>query len=354
MKKIIIYDASTSYMLMVAWITAAFSRSEYTNILFLNTVLFENPFLLRQRILETSVFNDVILVNDRPGIQADSLIETICKPDDIAYYHFASYGSHYAISLFHYCEDRSIPIILNEEGGATYLLYESYAAFYEKFSQYHLNFIDLENIFEIWVFNKSLYQSQAPHKVKEIELWKHLTSHSDIASFTAQLNHVFNYTHCSLKIDTIFFTQNFYAYGGISVEEQLKFYEKIAAHFNNDIVFKIHPSESFSTYANTCLKIVNYPSSVPWEVILLNIHIHGALDHMTFVSVLSTAIFSQQIFFHKNPPLSKSISLYHLSPDAIQKIVGKNRFKQFVSLAKTFNHFHAPKTNQELFDILRI
>lgn len=347
---IAIYDASTPYMLMVAWITARLYRRSNRNILLLNRTFLDDPDRLKQRILDTEVFEEVVLVQDHPKFDLSSLPMHFLEKT--VAYHMASYGSYYAIKLYGYCIEREIPVILNEEGMATYILYESYESFYMQFSKYGLVKIDLNKLAEIWVFNKSLYRSKSLEKVKEIELWNHIHDPINLKKIVDGLNQIYDFTYAKPQEKMIFFSQNFYAYNSISKEEQLEFYQTIAQLFNNRIMFKLHPIESPNIYKESFLPISTYPNFIPWEVILLNMYLNGDMESMIFFSVASTSLFSQYIFFHKNIVSSRMISLFHIAPSAMQNIIGIERFKEFETIARKIDNFFIPQSFEELREII--
>lgn len=348
-KNTIIYDASTPYMLMVAWITAYLYRMNNHNILLLNRTFLDDPDRLRQRILHTRVFQEVVLIQDHSSFNLSSLSKHFLERT--VAYHMASYGSFYAIKLYEYCIERKIPVILNEEGMATYILYESYDSFYNRFSKYGLVKIDLDKIAEIWVFNKSLYRSKSLEKVKEIELWNHICDPINLKKIVDGLNHIYGFKYTKPQEKMIFFSQNFYAYNSISKEEQLEFYQRIAQLFNNSIMFKLHPIESPNIYKESLLPICLYPNFTPWEVVLLNMYLNDNMESMIFFSVASTSLFSQYIFFHKNIASSRMISIFHLAPSAIQNIIETERFKEFETIARKIDNFFIPQSFEELREI---
>lgn len=350
MKKDIIYDATTPYMVMVAWITAKLYRKDFNNILILNTTLIKTCKVLKQSILTTGVFSNVILVEDKNDF--DKLLIQPYLSNNLYAYHFTSYGSFYSIYIYNYCVQKNIPIIFNEEGMATYTLYDSYKSFHDKCKDSDLPKINLDKISEIWVFNKSFYQSKYIEKVKEIAFVDYISDKQNLKELTNSLNHIFGYTYEKINNKTIFFNQNLYAYGVVSEKEHLEFLQNISRIFNGNIKFKLHPLEKIEIYKNSLLNILNYPVNLPWELVLLNGFLHEDLDKMLFVSIASTSIFSQYIFFHKNISSSYSISLFNLAPLGTKKMMNDSHFEKFSNIAKKLNGFFIPESYEELNRIL--
>lgn len=342
-------------MIMVAWITAAFYRSEYTNILFLNTTFLENPTDIQQRLLDTSIFSKVILIHDEKDIHVENLITQVCDtPEEIAYYHFSSYGSFYSTQLFNFCQSHAIAIILNEEGGGTYTLYESYYDFFHTYTNGQLAWVDLDYLSEIWVFNPALYGSQSPHKLREINFWSFISSVEKRAHFVDQLNHVFNYHDSSFSYDAILLTQNFYAYKTLSLYEQLDFYAEILHHLKLNIAVKPHPCEAKMDYTKKGFNVIDTAPSIPWEIIMLNRCLKSNTNTLVLISVLSTALYTHRSFFHRSPYGVVSISLYKIAPEAIQKVIGDKRFNIYYNLFNPFDECHFPINITDLKSLLQV
>jgi len=345
-KEIIIYDAATSYMLMVSCITAQLYRKDYHNILFLSTNIIKNTASIQQKLLESKIFDKVILLKDNKDFDFSTLKQYLSKKPFA--YHMASYGSHYAGMLFNYCVENKIPIILNEEGMATYTLYDSYKSFHNKFTNSYLPKIDLDKISEIWVFNKSFYQSKCIEKVKEISFVEYISNKQNLEELITSLNLIFDYKYKKLKNKTIFFNQNLYDYGVVSKDEHISFLLNISKILNNNVEFKLHPAERKELYKDSSLNISDYPINLPWELVLLNALLHDDLDSMVFISIASTSLFSQYIFFHKNISSSLSISLFNLAPLGTKKMMNSSHFKKFSNIAKKLDNFFIPKSYEEL------
>ncbi len=347
---VVIYDATTHYMLMNAWLTAKLKHDVDYNVLYLNTALIHDAENVKNRLMSTDVFQEVILIRDSLNYTVRNLLNNLPKAPSC--YHFMCYGAHYAVQLFMFCQQQRIPIILTDEGMATYSPFKSYQRFYELFQKNGLQPLDLQAVDEIWVLNKSWFTHQVSQNIVEIPLRAALFNPILRNEIVSGLNKVFAYEHQPIIEKNIFFTQNFYTYGTITPDEQVQFFASIAMKFQDGLAFKLHPAESIHFYQHRGLRLLDLSNSVPWELVLMNQLIDQQTQNLNLISVGSTSIFSKGLLYNDDFSCNiNSIALFDLSPTSIKELITESRFEEVRSIGARLTNCYFPR-NWEEFDLI--
>lgn len=306
MKKII-FDVTTPYQLLIALFTRDLFYKKEFSILLINNSLFTDVENLAKRVIDTKLFNQVNIINEK--ISKENVIKQIdsLKIFDSDIYHFSSYSSIYSCYLFNNVNNKT-KIILNEEGIATYNLFLNYKKYRKLFPINPCDIVDLNKLSKIYVLKKELYISQNKVIVESLPIDKI----KDINTFIKKINLVFNYSYSEIKESNIFFTQNFLDYKVVTQEEVEKFFKILKKTLNENIVLKLHPfDKSIELYKNLGLKILEADSQIPWELIVYNHIINRRFNKKSLLTIGSTSVSNTYLFFDKI--LSDSIKFKLLS-----------------------------------------
>jgi hypothetical protein len=291
MKKIL-FDAHTPYQLMVAVaISYKYYRSDFT-VIIIGDALFKNSDNLKVNIEKTNIFNQVEVSNDR--VSKEELIEQIndFNLDDVDIFHFSSYSAASSCYLYNMLVKKA-KLILNEEGVATYDLYNKYNEYKELFPSKKREDVDLGALSEIWVFNQLLYTSNSKEKIREINL----RDMRDETFLIESLNIIFDYQYKKIKEKNIFFTQNFLDYGVVTADEVEDFFRNIKQVYHDDFILKLHPFDNnIEIYKRLNIKVLLDDKQVPWELIVLNHLEKNAFDKKVLITVSSTSLSAFHLF----------------------------------------------------------
>lgn len=216
-----------------------------------------------------------------------------------------------------------------EDGISTYCEIEKY---YKYFEYYYYNHKDDCNLFKRFL-HKKIYRKKPlygnvkrflvfnPEMMKwdpkcEVENLKKIDSKDK--KYRELINQVFDYQNCVDKYDSkyIFFEESFFADG--ETISDIELVEELAKRVGKDnIMIKIHPRNPKNRFAELGYK-TNRNTSIPWEVILLNI---GDVSDKVFLTIASSAILNPIMIFGVK---IKAYSLYPCLKEIPKRLKGES------------------------------
>lgn len=293
MKKVL-FDISTPYQLLIAIITCEIYYDErYYKTALLNNAVLTNIDELKYKLILTKYFNNIYIINELG--EKDHILNQINELDLFNYdiYHFSSYASVFSCYLYNNMSNHT-NIILNEEGIATYDLFNSYKEYKELFPDNPSDDIDLNKLSKILLIRKELYNSENRHIVESFSL-KQIKNKLLLLE---KLNLIFDYSFKEIKENFIFFTQNFLDYNVVTYEETKIFLKKLKGLYRNDLIFKIHPfDKNVILYKELNIKILSCNTQTPWELIVFNHLMHNKFNNKTLMTIGSTSLCNTHLFF---------------------------------------------------------
>lgn len=202
-----------------------------------------------------------------------------------------------------------------EDGLSTYCEFEKYYTFFEHYYYstdkvgFLKNFVRKHiykkrtifgNVYDFLVFNPEIMKWNPGCDVKAIA-----KIDSSDKNFRQIINNVFNVKASTDKYDTkyIFFEESFFADGERVTDIELV--EELAKKVGKEnIMIKIHPRNPINRFAELGYK-TNHDTSIPWEVILMNL---GDVSDKVFLTIASSAILNPITIF------GAKITAYSLFP----------------------------------------
>lgn len=293
--KTILFDISTPYQLLIALVTCEvyYNDVNYHKTALLNNALFNNTEEIKHKLILKKYFNNVHIINelaDKKNIQ-NQIDELNLFNYDI--YHFSSYSSIFSCYLYNKM-NKHTKIILNEEGIASYNLFESYEEYQKIFPNNPSSKINLNKISKILLLEKELYTSRNKHIVESFPL-------EEIPNkllFLKKLNFIFSYSFKEIKEDFIFFTQNFLDYNVVTYEDTKIFIKKLKELYKDNLIIKIHPfDKNIDLYKELNIKILTCNSQTPWELIVFNHIMRNKFNNKTLMTIGSTSLCNTHLFF---------------------------------------------------------
>jgi hypothetical protein len=291
----IVFDVTTPYQLLIAIFTCEIFYKQDFTILLINNSLFNDVEKLAKRIAESKLFNQVNIINEKNS--KENIIQEINSLNlfDCNIYHFSSYSSIYSCYLFNNVSEKT-KIILNEEGIASYNLFENYKRYRELFPSNPCDFIDLNKLTKILFLEKELYISKNKKLAESLDLNKI----ENLNKFIKTLNFIFDYKYNEIKERNIFFTQNFLDYKVVTEEEIKLFFKKLKEVCKEDIILKLHPfDKNIALYKKLNLKILKENSQTPWEIIVYNHILNKKFHEKSLLTIGSTSLCNTHLFFSK-------------------------------------------------------
>lgn len=238
--------------------------------------------------------------------------------------------------------NRTIPNLklhIFEDGLSTYCEFEKYYRYFEHYyypeeSAGYLKKFVREKIYR----KKTLFGNVSDFLVFNVDIMKwdpgcaiNAITKIDISDekFREIVNNVFEVKNSTDKYDSkyIFFEESFYADGEKIADVELV--EKLAKKVGkNNIMIKIHPRNPMNRFDELGYK-TNHDTSIPWEVILMNI---GDVSDKVFLTVASSAILNPIMIFGSN------ITAYSLLP-CLDVIPERLKGEAWQFLKEMFEHY---------------
>lgn len=342
--KRILFDVNTPFQLLIACTISEIYYKEDDKTLLLSNSLLKDLENLKERIITSTFFSRVHIINEK--ISKEEIIKqiqvlNIIEKTDI--FHFSSYSTVFSCYIYNNLPNSST-IILNEEGAASYDLFNKYSQFRENFPNLRADVIDLNKLNRIYLLNEKLYISERKDLINQIKINKI----KDIKSFIKKLNAIYNYYPKSIKEKAIFFTQNFIDYNIIKKDEIIDFCIKLKEIYKDEIIFKLHPFDKLHEMYNSLnIKYLDINSQIPWELIVYNEILDNKVFEKTLLSVGSTSLASEQMYLKdiSNLIKTKNILLIDIFHTPFNK--NTNIFYSNLSKKTSFKYF-CPKNYKEL------
>lgn len=292
--KRVLFDISTPYQLLIAIITCEIYYDEkYYKTALLNNAVLTNIDELKYKLILTKYFNNIYIINELS--EKDLILSQINELNLFNYdiYHFSSYASVFSCYLYNNMSNHT-NIILNEEGIATYDLFNSYKEYKELFPDNPSDHIDLNKLSKILLIKKELYNSENKHIVESFSL-KQIRNKLLLLE---KLNLIFDYSFNEITEKFIFFTQNFSDYNVVTYKDIEIFFKELNDTYQNNLILKIHPfDKNKSLYEKLNIKILECDTQTPWELIVFNHLIHNKFNNKTLMTIGSTSLCNTHLFF---------------------------------------------------------
>lgn len=226
-----------------------------------------------------------------------------------------------------------------EDGLSTYCEFEKYYKYFEHYyysdeSVGYLKRLIREKVYrkktlfgnvnDFLVFNVDIMQWDPGCDIKSIA-----KIDSSDQKFHKMINGVFDVKSSTDKYDSkyIFFEESFYADGEQITDVELV--EKLAEKVGKDnIMIKIHPRNPVNRFEKLGYK-TNHDTSIPWEVILMNM---GDVSDKIFLTVASSAILNPIMIFGIN------IKAYSLFP-CLEVIPKRLNGEAWQFIKEMFEHY---------------
>lgn len=288
-------------MLVASWIKYHYLNDDSADIILSERMNGANDIAFRMK--ETNLFNDVAVLKVK---YSDNLrINSVLKLKNFnsfakKYRKNRKYDILYTASmdyfintLFDYLKRKNPHLILNyyEDGTASYT--RRLSAYYELFKKP----VGIKNLSHNNAFRKNtIYGSINDYCVFNSKLIEWFPEGSKVAEldkidvkderFKKIINHIFNYENLEDRYEEkyIFFEESFYADTGYT--EDIDLIEILAGIVGKEnLLIKIHPRNPKNRFKESGYK-TNKDTSVPWEVIAMNID----LSDKKIIAVASTSI----------------------------------------------------------------
>lgn len=309
MKKIL-FDANTPYQLMVAiLVRKVYYRNDYTIIIITGYLrqYFEN-------LRDSKIFDETHVIWEQPlSVEEIYALSSEFLQQQIDIFHLASYSTVFSCYLFNRFP-LTTKIILNDEGIATYDIFERYPEFLSIFPKHRFEVIELERIDEIWMFDPTYFNGSEEKKsvLRSIDLYELLGVPSERKKCVDLLNFVFGYTYEPIRTN-LFFSQNFLAFPGMRKENMIDLLKKLYAAYQGELSIYLHPfDKEKEMYAEMGFHIIENKVAVPWEIVLLNQieRENKELEKIDLMSISSTALAATSMML-KDIPVSLNYRLLY-------------------------------------------
>lgn len=292
MRKNILFEAGSTYQLMMACVASELYRRDDKKILLLHSHMLFTADLtdindMRTRIIETNLFDEVLVLPVYEGKETMIRIESI-NLKEIDRFYFSNIGSVYSRFIYNHLSNKA-KLILVQEGQSIYNIFDCFCHLQKFDPSLKIENINLNKLDKILLTGKEAYQSQKKEIVDELDI----SQIKDINLFFSKLNKIFNYKYEEIKERNIFMTNNFVEWGYLDKDSYIKFITKLQNALENDLAFRLHPFDSnYRLFHSMGIKILGDPIRTPWEIIAYNHLINDKLENKNIISVYSSALVS--------------------------------------------------------------
>lgn len=345
MKKIL-FDANTPYQLLVAiLVQRVYYRDDYTIIIISGYLrqYFEN-------LRDSNIFNETHLIWEQPlSVEEIHALTSEFLKQQIDVFHFASYSTVYSCYLFNRLP-LTTKIILNDEGIATYDIFDRYPEFLMIFPKHRFEVVNLDRINEIWMFDHAYFNApkEKTKVLRSIDLYGILGVPSERKLCIDTLNFVFGYTYEPIQTN-LFFSQNFLAFPGMRKENMIDLLQKLYDAYRGQLCIYLHPfDKEKEMYVNLGFNIIENTMAVPWEIVLLNQieQENKELEKIDLMSISSTALAATSMMLKEIPISLNYILLYRLFNTPFDKYF--SHFYEKLLLTEKGSHYKIPADFNEL------